>query len=150
LLNKLYKYAIGYFLLFSLLLLASGALLFDEKIGFSYTDIVQYYLGNPDTFAAAKSVLGVSKIILPHIFSFGLFIMVLLHFLIFTKKRNTITAQVLISLSFSSAFLELFSPFAILAGAVFFAFVKLLAFFLFELTILYILFILFKSIVYNK
>jgi hypothetical protein len=148
--NRVYRYAIGYFLLFSLLLLASGALIFADKIGFSYDSVLQYYLGNEATFIAPKSYTGLLKIILPHIFAFGLFVMVVLHFLIFTNKRNSKEMQIIIALSFASAFLELFSPFAVLSGLHFFAYIKLISFFLFEFTLLYVLFILFKSILYAK
>ncbi|QOP45825.1 hypothetical protein [Sulfurimonas paralvinellae] len=149
-LNKAYRYAIGYFLLFSLLLLVSGALIFSDKIGFSYESILHYYLGDEAAFIPAKSYAGLLKIILPHIFAFGLFVMVVLHFLIFTQKRNTKEMQIIIALSFFSAFLELFSPFGILAGLHFLIYVKLISFFLFEFTLLYVLFILFKSILYTK
>ena len=147
--NSAYKVAINYFILFSLLLLASGTLLFADKIGFSYHSILTYYLGNEATFESPKTYEGVLKIILPHIFAFGLFVMVVLHFVIFTQKRNTKEFAVLIYLAFLSAFFELFSPFMILWGFESFAYVKIISFFLFEGTILYTLFILFKSILYN-
>jgi len=150
LLDKAYRHTILYFLLFSLLLLFSGALIFADKIGWSAHDIMQYYLGNPDTFQVAKSFEGVTKIILPHIFAFGLFAMVLLHFIIFTKKRNTQEFRVLIYLTFLSAFFEIFSSLMIIEGFKLFAYIKLFTFFLFYLLVLYLLFILFKSIIYDK
>jgi len=149
LLNKAYKYAIAYFLLFTLLLLVSATLLFADKIGFSSEDILHYYLGNQTTYTPAKTYAGILKIILPHIFGFGLFLMTLLHFTIFTKQRDTKEMQWLIYLSFFIAFLELFTPFMILAGFESFALLKLLSFFGFELLIIYAFFILFKSLLYN-
>lgn len=148
-LNRLYNYTVAYFLLFSVLLLLSGALLFADKIGFSYESVLHYYLGDENSFSTAKSYLGVLKIILPHVFTFGLFVMVVLHFLVFTKKRNTKEIYLLIYLTFFSAFLELFSPFFILWGFHFFAYIKILSFFLFEGSILYALFLLFKSIFFH-
>jgi len=149
LLNSAYKYAIGYFLLFSFLLLISATLIFADKIGFTTQDILHYYLGDKASFTPAKTYSGILKIILPHIFAFGLFIMTLLHFLIFTNKRDTKEVEWLIYLSFIFGFLELFTPFMILTGFESFAFVKLFSFFLFNLLIVYALFILFKSILYN-
>ena len=149
-LNKSYKVAIIYFLLFSLLLLASGALIFANKIGFSYTSLLHYYLGDIKNFSSAKSFIGISKIILPHIFAFGIFTMVLLHFLIFTKKRATKELKIIIYLSFTSAFLEIFTAFLISEGYSFFIYLKLFSFFIFYCFILYIIFILFKSIIYDK
>lgn len=148
--NKAYKYAIGYFLLFTLLLLTSGAAIFFEKIGFSYENIQHYYLGNATTFTPAKTFDGLLKIIIPHIFAFGLLVMVLLHFLIFTNKRDTKELQIIIYTSFTAAFLELFSPFLIIAGVDFFIYVKLLAYFLFNFIVLYVLFVLIKSIMQSS
>ena len=147
--SKAYKYSVGYFLLFSVLLLLSGALIFAEKIGFSYESIQNYYLGNATSFSSAKTFDGLLKIIVPHIFAFGLFVMVILHFLIFTNKRDTKEVQFLIYSSFITAFLELFSPFFIIFGVDFFIFIKLISYFLFNFVILYTLFILFKSIIYD-
>ncbi len=149
-LHKAYRYAISYFLLFSILLLLSSAVIFADKIGFSYESVLHYYLGDKATFTSAKTYAGLLKIILPHIFAFGLFAMVVLHFMIFTKKHNTKEIAFIILLTFLSAFLELFSPFLILAGFSFFVYMKIISFFLFQGTLLYILFILFKSIIYNK
>jgi hypothetical protein len=147
--NKAYKVAISYFLLFSLLLLVSGAWIFMDKIGFSYQSVLTYYLGNEAAFQAAKTYTGLLKTILPHIFAFGLFVMVVLHFAIFTKKRNTKELTLLIYLAFVTAFLELVSPFMILAGFDSFAYLKIISFFGFEGSIIYALFILFKSILYD-
>ena len=148
-LNSAYKYAISYFLLFSFLLLISATLIFAENIGFSTKDIIHYYLGDKENFISPKTYSGVAKIILPHIFAFGLFLMTLLHFLIFTNKRDTKKVGWLIYLSLFTSFLELFSPFMILMGFESFAFIKLFSFLLFNLLIVYALFILFKSILYN-
>jgi len=149
LLNKAYKYAIIYFLLFSILLLISAILIFEQKIGFSYQSVVNYYLGNSTTFTPAKTYNGILEIILPHIFTFALFIMVLLHFLLFTKQRNTKIAQIVIYTTLISGFFELSSPFFIISGFKFFAYIKIISFFLFYLSILSTIFILFKSIIYD-
>jgi len=147
--SKAYKYAISYFLLFTVLLLVSAALIFADKIGFSYNSIRHYYLGSEAVFSTTKTFNGLLKIIVPHIFAFGLFIMVILHFLIFTGKRNTKEVQIIIYSAFITAFLELFSPFFIIFGLDFFIFIKLISYFLFNFVILYTLFILFKSIIYD-
>jgi len=147
--SKAYKYAIGWFLLFTLLLLASAALIFADKIGFSYESIRQYYLGSEAAFSTAKTFNGLLKIIVPHIFAFGLFIMVVLHFLIFTDKRDTKEMQIIIYSAFITAFLELFSPFLIIFGFDSFIFIKLISYSLFNFVVAYSLFILFKSIIYD-
>ena len=145
--HSLYKYAIVYFLLFSLLLLGSSFLLFEHKIGFSQLEVLNYYLGNEESFMIAKTPLGLLKIILPHIFAFGLFMMVILHFLVFTNKRNSSEVLFIIYAAFIAAFLELFSPFLILGGIWIFAYVKIASFFAMLGVSLYVSYLLFISIV---
>ena len=145
--QKAYKYSILYFLLFSLLLLGSSALLFSQKIGFSYEGVLDYYLGSEELFMMAKSNAGLLKIILPHIFGFALFFMVVLHFLLFTKHNKTKQFKFLIYSTFFVGILELFSPFFILSGFEFFAYIKLISFFLLESLLLYIFWLLLNAIV---
>jgi len=144
---KAYKLSIIYYLVFSLLLIFSAYILFEHKIGFSYQGVLDYYLGNEELFIPAKSSTGVLKIILPHIFVFGLFAMVLMHFLVFTEQRYKKSTLLLISLTFITALLEMFTPFLIVNGLEFFAYLKLLSFFLFLALILYISWLLFHSII---
>lgn len=141
--HRAYKGAVLYFALFSILLLISAFMLFEQKIGFSVGAVLNYYQGSSELYISPKSISGILKIILPHIFLFGLFGMLLLHFVFFTKRAST----PLLVLYFITASLELFSPFLIVSGYEFFAYLKLGSFFLLELLILYILWILFESIV---
>ena len=145
--QKAYKLSILYFLLFTLLLLVSSVMIFEQKIGLSPSALLTYYQGDENSFIVAKSHMGTLKIILPHIFAFGLFSMVLLHFVAFTKHKHGMA--ILIYSTFFIAFCELASPFFIIAGFESFAYVKLFSFVIFELLILYILWILFVSIVYD-
>lgn len=145
--TKAYKLSILYYLAFSILLIVSAFMLFEHKIGFSYQSIVDYYIGNEEKFIIAKSFSGILKMILPHIFVFGLLSMVLLHFLIFTNLRYKKGTLILIYLTFFTAFTEIFSPFIIISGLEFFAYLKLLSFFMFSGLILYISWLLFKSII---
>ena len=147
--QKAYKYSIIYFLLFSTLLLGSSILIFENKIGFSINAILSYYQGDEQKFISAKTTTGLLKIILPHIFAFGLFIMVVLHFLIFTKHRNQKKTKFIIYFVFIMAILELSSPFFIINGLDFFAYIKISSFFGFELSLLYLFWLLFYSIVYD-
>lgn len=147
--QKAYKLSVLYFLLFSLLLITSAVMLFEHKIGFSFNNVVEYYLGNEEKFLTAKNASGILKLVLPHIFVFGLFAMVITHFLVFTKlryKKNTLT---IIYLTFITAFLEIATPFLIISGFEFFAYIKLLSFFLFLGLILYISWLIFQSIMHD-
>jgi len=145
-LQQAYRYAVLYFLLFSLLLLGSSLLLFEDKIGLSVTAVLQYYLGNEEKFLVEKSWLTILKIILPHIFAFGLFFMVLLHFILFTKYKKSKQFIKLSYAIFIVGFLELSSPYFIIIGLDFFAYVKLISFILLELLLLYTLWLLLASI----
>lgn len=147
--TQAYKYAILYFLVFSFLLLLSGILLFEHKIGFSVEGVLDYYLGNEEVFTQQKSSLGILKTILPHFFAFGLFCMVLLHFLVFTKKQKQMQTKVLVYLLFFSAILEITTPFLIINGYDFFAYIKLISFFVFQALVIYVAWLLFFSIAYE-
>ncbi len=144
--QEAYRYTILYFLLFGVLLLGSSFLLFEEKVGFSTHAILEYYLGNEEKFLIEKSWSTILKIILPHIFAFGLFFMVVLHFLIFTKYKKTKLFQVLIYAIFFTGFLELFSPYFIILGFDFFAYVKLFSFIALEFLLFYTFYLLFLAI----
>lgn len=147
--QEAYKLSILYYLAFSLLLIVSAVMLFEHKIGFSYSAVLEYYIGNEEKFISAQSAGGVLKIVLPHIFVFGLFAMVLLHFLVFTKLRGEKSLLLLIYAAFGVAMLEVFSPFLIINGFEFFAYIKLFSFFALLAIILYISWLLFKSISYE-
>jgi len=148
-LQNAYKSAVIYFLLFCVLLLISGATLFFVKIGFDAKSVSAYYLGSAEMFVSAKTTMGILKIILPHIFVFGLFSMVILHFVVFTEYKHKRQMLALIYLTYLLSFIELFSPLLILQGIELFAYVKLFSFFALEILFFYLFFILFKSIVYN-
>ena len=121
-------------------------MLFYIKIGFSIECILEYYLGNEEKFVAQKTWSGMLKVILPHIFAFGLLSMVLLHFLIFTKFKHTNAIQKMIFILFLSGALEILSPFFIINGFTLFAYIKLVSLFVFEVTLLSIFYLLFFSI----
>lgn len=147
--QEAYKLSILYYLAFSLLLIVSAVMLFEHKIGFNYSAVLEYYVGNEERFISAQSAGGVLKIVLPHIFVFGLFAMVLLHFLVFTKLRGEKSLLLLIYTAFVVAMLEIFSPFLIINGFEFFAYIKLFSFFALLALILYISWLLFESISYE-
>ncbi|HUH42338.1 MAG TPA: hypothetical protein VLZ29_04420 [Sulfurimonas sp.] len=144
--QQAYKLSILYFLIFSLLLIISAVMLFWHKIGFNYLSVLEYYIGNEEKFIPAQSAAGILKMVLPHIFVFGLFTMVLLHFLVFTDLKVKKAFLILIYITFITALLEIFAPFMIINGFEFFAYIKLFSFFSFLALILFILWLLFRKI----
>lgn len=147
--QEAYKLSILYYLAFSLLLIVSAIMLFEHKIGFSFSGVLVYYTGNEERFIPAQSVAGILKIVLPHIFVFGLFTMVLLHFLVFTNIKYKKNIIILVYAAFVIALLEIFTPFMIIGGFKFFAYVKLFSFFALLALILYLSWLLFHSIAYD-
>jgi hypothetical protein len=117
-----------------------------HKIGFNYLSVLEYYIGNEEKFIPAQSAAGILKMVLPHIFVFGLFTMVLLHFLVFTDLKVKKAFLILIYITFITALLEIFAPFMIINGFEFFAYIKLFSFFSFLALILFILWLLFRKI----
>lgn len=144
--QQAYKLSIFYYILFSLLLILSAVMLFEHKIGFSYNSVLDYYIGNEDKFIPAQSAAGILKIVLPHIFVFGLFVMVLLHFLVFTDLKSRRVFLILIYVTFITALLDIFTPFMIISGWSFFAYIKILSFFTFLSLTLFTLWLLFRKI----
>lgn len=143
-LHKMYKIAILYFGFFLLLLLLSGVMIYAEKTSLSVIETLQYYIGSEADFIAPKTNAGLLKLILPHIFAFGLLSMVLLHFLAFTRFKQR--ARVLIYAVFFMQFLEIFSPFLIINGAEFFVYLKLFSLASYLILLLFILGLLVFSI----
>ncbi|MCK9454680.1 MAG: hypothetical protein WCY51_03270 [Sulfurimonas sp.] len=144
--QEAYKLSILHYLAFSILLIVSAVMLFEHKIGFSPNSVLEYYIGNEEKFIPSQSAGGILKIVLPHIFVFGLLAMVLLHFLVFTKLRYKRSLLLLIYATFGTALLEIFAPLMIIGGFEFFAYIKLFSFFALLVLILFISWLLFRVI----
>lgn len=121
-------------------------MIFEHKIGFSAREISNYYLGDSSQFINAKTYMGVLKVTLPHILAFGLLSMVLLHFLVFTKYKDKRSTKILIYLVYISALTEIFTPLMIILGLEFFSYLKLISLVVFQTTLLYIVWLLFSSV----
>ena len=140
--QRAYRFAIAYFALFGMLLMASGAALFVSKIGVSADAISLYYRG--DEHVAGKSAYGLLESAVPHLGAMGLFIMVTVHFLLFaseTAKRRAVRPAAVL---FAAALLDIAAGPMIAAGFGSWVWIKAAAFFvlmalgtLFTLTLLY-------------
>lgn len=132
--HSAYKGIILYSLVFLYLLIVSAILIYTHNIGYLPSEVLFYYLG--DEYTPAKTLVGLLKVNLPHIFVFGLLGFVLLHFLVFTKYKAQTTKLSIIF--FSSAFLDLFCGVALIYGFEFVSYIKIVSFLLFMGSILYI------------
>lgn len=112
----------------------SAFLLFDLKIGFEPQRAISYYLGDPQNYIPVKSFTGLLKLVLPHIFAFGLLSMVLLHFLAFTGFKEKKWLRVFIIALFITQLLEIFTPFLVLSLSSYFIYLKIASFFLYMLS----------------
>ena len=148
--HRAYKISILYFALFTLLLLGSGYMIFESKIGFDAQRALAYYMGNKELFIAAKTNGGILKLALPHIFGFALLSMIILHFLIFTKFRNSTFVKVLLYTLFISQFFEIFTPFLVINISEIFIYLKIISFYIFMSLIPIVLYLLFDSIAQIK
>jgi hypothetical protein len=121
-------------------------MIFESKIGFSVEAVSAYYLGSQERFIVAKSNAGVLKLVLPHIFAFAILSMVVIHFLAFTRYKNSKAVLFLIYTILISQTFEIFSPFLIINISEVFVYLKLISFFLYITLIPMVLYILFRSI----
>jgi len=145
-----YKLAIVYFIIFSGLLLVSAFMIFEHKIGFDAKSISLYYLGDEAKFIQAKTISGLLKVVYPHIFSIGLFAMVLLHFIYFTSFKKHKFFNYFIVGSYTIILLEIFSPFALLLSITIFASIKLISFVMMFLLFIIMFWLILHSIATQK
>lgn len=124
--HRAYRFAIGYFALFGVLLLTSGAWLFYTKIGFTPESVALYY-GGSDT-VAGKSAYGLLETAVPHLGAMGLFIMVAAHFLLFAPARAKRLAAKLALALFAAAACDIAAGPAVAAGYPAWSWIKLPAF----------------------
>lgn len=99
--NQLLKIIILFTLLFFVFLWLTNLLLY-LQIGFSYENVVEYYLGNEESFRAPKSYIGLLEESHFHFFSMAIILVTLNHLILFAPIKN-IYKLVLILSSFISA-----------------------------------------------
>jgi len=144
--KKLYFLLLIFALVLIALQLGSGIWLFISKYGLSPTEIVLYFAGNEAEFIMPKSFEGLIETAVPHFLAISLTVFVYAHFLLFTKTISEEKKWLLIFGLFSSAAIDIFSPFGIIYGYEIFAWFKVIAFWSFEMLmglLLYILFVVF-------
>jgi len=141
--KKLYFLLLSFALVLIALQLGSGIWLFITKYGLSPSDLNFYFLGCEEKFIMAKSVEGLMETAVPHFLAISLSVFVYAHFLLFTKIISEHKKWLLILGLFSSATLDIFSPFGIVYGYEIFAWFKIIAFWSFEMLMGLLLYILF-------
>lgn len=132
--NDFLKIIIFFTILFFLFLWITNVLLY-MQVGFNYNSIVEFYLGNEETFRPPKSYIGLLEEAHFHFFSMAILLITLTHLILFTSISSHMKL-VLILLSFISTFIEIISGWLIRYVSPLFAYLKLSSFYTMQLTLL--------------
>lgn len=129
-----YNKVIWLFSLFSMVIAAINFYLFNVKIGFSPAEISTYYNGNEKLFINPKSFAGMVEVAVPHFAAIGIFLVALTHFISFTafKYKNMIIFTL-----FLSALADIFSSFTVRFISPDFSIIKVLSFFIFQVSLIF-------------
>ena len=133
--NELLKLVVFFFLLYISAFWVTSLLLFVHKMGFSYTSVVEHYLGSESRYLQARSYQGLLEISHFHLFSMGILMLTLTHLILFVPLTQS-TKFIFIVTSFSSAFLEELSGWLVRYLHPCFAWLKLGSFVVLQLSIL--------------
>lgn len=132
-----------------LLQLASGVWLFVEKYGLSPGEVYTYFAGNEAEFIMPKTFEGLIETAVPHFLAISTTIFVFAHFLLFTQVISEKKKQLLIASLFLTAAVDILSPFGMIYGYEIFAWLKLIAFWSFEMLMGLLLLVLFQALFYK-
>jgi hypothetical protein len=99
--NSLLRLIIVSFLVYSVALWITNALLYFNKMGLTYQSVVDYYLGSEERFLQPRSFQGLLEITHFHMFAMGILILTLAHLLLFVPFQPR-TKLWLITLAFVS------------------------------------------------
>lgn len=100
--NSLLRLIVCFFLFYILLFWGTNWLLFFQKMGLSYTSVVEYYLGSEERFLQPRTYHGLLEMAHIHLFAMGVLMLTLTHLLLFVPFSGRVKA-LLITVSFSSA-----------------------------------------------
>ncbi|MGZ5207544.1 MAG: hypothetical protein ACXWB0_00835 [Sulfuricurvum sp.] len=113
-----------------------GGVLFAQTIGLSLEQILAHY--------SEKSFHGLLEVMLPHTLFIGIALMATLHFLAFIETIDKATQKTIIHLLFTLFILDQASPIFIIIGIQWFAYIKMVAFGGFELTLGWVWILIFR------
>ncbi len=126
-------------LLYILLFLLTDIFLFAVKIGFSYSSVVEYYLGDEETFKNPVSFMGLLEGTHFHLFSVALMLILLNHLMAFTATGR-FTKLLIVYTSYVSGFLNIASPWLIRFLSPVFAYLKIASFLIFHVSLAVLLY----------
>ena len=139
--NDFLKIIITLTSVFFLFLLLTNLLLY-LQIGFNYSSIVEFYLGNEENFRPPKSYIGLLEEAHFHFFSMAIILVTLNHLILFTSIGSG-WKLLLILTSFISTFIEIISSWLIRYVSPAFAYAKLISFVVMQVSLLLLIILIF-------
>ena len=119
--------------------------LFMTKIGFTVQEVVNYYLGNPETFRQPKSYGSIVEETHFHLFAMGIILMTLNHLMLFSDLTMRFKI-ILIIVSFSACLLDIASSWLVRFVSADFAYLKLSSMLVEQVSLVALIFIILKSL----
>ena len=122
--------------------------LFMTKIGFTVQEVINYYLGNPETFRQPKSYGSIVEETHFHLFAMGIILMTLNHLMLFSDLSMRFKI-ILIIVSFSACLLDIASSWLVRFVSADFAYLKLSSMLVEQVSLVALIFIITKSIFFS-
>lgn len=136
--NRLLQIILLFVLLYTGFLWFTNILLYLEKIGFTYTSVVNYYLGSDEEFRNPISYRGLLEGTHFHLFTFAIALLLLSHLTVFSSINQGLKL-LLILFSFISGFLDIASGWLIRFVSPEFAYLKIFTFIVFQTSFIFLL-----------
>lgn len=130
---KLLKLNIAFFSFIIIIFFLLNGVLFFDKIGICVECVRTYYLGNQELYIKPKTLEGLFKVFYPHLIPLAIISFTLIHLLFFTSFNKTLSVILGVS-GFISSFIDNLSGILIRYVSDIFSIVKLLSFFLLEIS----------------
>jgi len=115
------------------------------KIGFTVQEVINYYLGNPETFRQPKSYGSIVEETHLHLFAMGIILMTLNHLMLFSDLSMRFKIM-LIVVSFSACLLDILSSWLVRFVSADFAYLKLSSMVVEQISLVALIFIIIKSL----
>lgn len=148
--NRLLQIILLFVLIYTGFLWFTNILLYVEKIGFTYTSVVDFYLGSDDEFRNPISYRGLLEVTHFHLFAFAIALLLVNHLTVFSGINQRLKL-LLITISFMSGFLDIASGWLIRFVSPEFAYLKVLGFIIFQMSFAILLISSFFALrIYNK
>ena len=146
--NSMLRLIMLFFFCYVLFFISTNFFLYFRKMDLTAQSVVDYYLGNPDTFSRPKSVGGMMEVSHYHLFAFGMLILTLAHLLLFIEIK-TWKKLLLICTAFISGLMFEGAGWLVRFVSPSFAFMKVAGFVLLEVSLLAISFIVLYGLIFK-